>query len=226
MRLRWWELKRMRTSLRTMVVATRNAGKTREFARLLEPLGLTVRSLSDYSGAPDIVEDGDTFADNALKKARTIAEAFGLPVLADDSGLCVDVLDGRPGVYSARYAGEDATDEANNAKLLAELNALAASGAIAPETATVSGTAVRLMSRAKFVCALALYEPGNDPTIVEGFCAGWIVDRPLGDGGFGYDPLFYVPEQGLTMAQLSPDRKNEISHRAAALRQLKQRLLG
>ena len=196
---RWWELKRMRTSLKTIVVATRNAGKTREFARLLEPLGLTVRGLSDCPDAPDIVEDGDTFADNALKKARTIAEAFGLPVLADDSGLSVEALGGRPGVHSARYAGPNATDADRINKLLSELQGV-------PDAERT----------ASFHCALVLAWPGDGELMVEGLVQGRILHEPRGEHGFGYDPIFYVPALGKTFAELTTEEKNKHSHRAKA----------
>ncbi|PYI52187.1 non-canonical purine NTP pyrophosphatase [Paenibacillus flagellatus] len=209
-----------------LIVATRNAGKTKEFAKLFEPLGILVRSLNDFPDAPDIVEDGETFADNAWKKARTIAEAYGLPALADDSGLCVDRLGGRPGVYSARYAGEGATDADNNAKLLRELGALGEPDAFDPAAEEAARhTGVRLLSPARFVCALALVDPAEEaPVQVEGSCAGYVIDRPLGEQGFGYDPLFFLPDLGATMAQLPLERKNAVSHRALALRLLQERL--
>lgn len=209
-----------------LVIATRNAGKTREFANLFEPLGITVRSLSEYPQIPDIVEDGATFAENALIKAKTVSDIIGETVLADDSGLCVDALNGRPGVYSARFAGVGSTDADNNAKLLQELNRLAEAGRIAA-TATVTAIndgQVRLLSPARFVCALALYDRHSQPVQVEGQCEGFIIDALLGSGGFGYDPLFYIPALEQTMAQLPMERKNEISHRSQALRKL-QRLL-
>lgn len=209
---------------KTLIIATRNKGKTREFAALFEPLGIAVHSLNDYPQVPDIVEDGATFADNALIKARTVSELFGSPALADDSGLCVDKLEGRPGVYSARYAGEGASDESNNAKLLGELNALAAAGQPQAQTASAGGREVRLLSGARFVCALALCVPGEQPVIVEGACEGYVADTPVGSGGFGYDPLFYVPAYGATMAELPMETKNAISHRALALLKLRERL--
>lgn len=194
-----------------IVVATRNPGKVREFAHAFRKLGKEVRSMYEYEGLPDIVEDGLTFADNALIKAKEVADALGMPVLADDSGLCVDRLDGAPGVYSARYAGEGASDEANNRKLLDELTRVGAVSS-APEPS---------LSPARFVCALVLYDPGSGKAIQsEGSVEGQIVSAPRGTGGFGYDPLFYLPERGKTMAELTLEEKSQISHRAAALKQL------
>lgn len=202
------------TDRMTLVIATRNRGKVREFAAMFEPLGYTVQSLGDYPAVPDIVEDGDTFAANALIKARAVAGALGVPALADDSGLVVEALGGAPGVYSARYAGEPSDDAANNAKLLAELRRLGAS----LEPAEAGRPA--LLSRARFVCALAYAEPQGNILAAEGVCEGAVAAEPRGGGGFGYDPYFFVPELGRTMAELSAEEKNRISHRALALRRL------
>jgi XTP/dITP diphosphohydrolase len=201
----------------TVVVATRNSGKVREFAHAFAPLGLTVKSMFDYEGLPAIVEDGITFAENARIKARTVADALGIAVLADDSGLEVDRLGGAPGVYSARYAGEGADDAANNVKLLREL-AHAETPAEQPEGLPEG---VRALSAGRFVCALALYDPSSGSFVeADGHVDGWIVDRPLGEGGFGYDPLFWVAAYGRTMGQLTTDEKREISHRGEALDKL------
>jgi XTP/dITP diphosphohydrolase len=200
-----------------IVVATKNEGKAREFAHALAPLGLAVRTLAGLSGVPDIVEDGATFAENARKKARVAGEALGVPVLADDSGLETEALGGAPGVYSARYAGEGAGDAANNAKLLRELAALEAD---APQPDGLPA-GVRALSRARFVCALALYDPETGGlTEAEGAVDGWIIDSPRGANGFGYDPLFWVPAFGRTMAELTTDEKQSISHRGRALAKL------
>lgn len=207
-----------------LVVATRNAGKAGEFAALFEPLGVKVRTLNDYPAIPDIVEDGDTFAANARIKAVTVAETLGVPALADDSGLCVDALEGRPGVYSARFAGPEAGDAANNALLLEQLGQMAAAGGLSVEPAIVDGRPVRLLSDARFVCTLALSVPGRQVVYADGEVKGRIVDTPIGSGGFGYDPLFYVPELGQTMAQLPVASKNAISHRAQALARLRELL--
>ncbi|MEI7025200.1 XTP/dITP diphosphatase [Paenibacillus sp. y28] len=201
----------------TLVVATGNKGKLREFTSLFAPFGITVRSLADYPQVGEIAEDGDTFAANAEIKARAVAAVTRLPVLADDSGLCVDALDGAPGVYSARYAGEPSDDAANNAKLLRELSQLAAD--------TGAERQGPLLSTARFVCALALYFPGRDSLLLaEGACEGWITSQPGGEGGFGYDPLFYIPAYDKTLAQLTPEEKNAVSHRGQALRALLDRL--
>ncbi|WP_410514231.1 XTP/dITP diphosphatase [Paenibacillus sp. BR2-3] len=198
-----------------LIVATKNQGKVREFQHAFSPLGLTVKSMFDYPDLPDVVEDGATFAENALKKAKTVGDALGLPVLADDSGLCVDVLDGRPGVYSARYAGEGAEDGDNNLKLLGELE----------ELKQGEDTGQPLLSTARFVCALSLYDPASGRELsAEGHVEGWITSEPAGGGGFGYDPLFYLPDYGKTMAELTLEEKQGISHRGIALRLLTEKL--
>lgn len=181
-----------------IVLATKNKGKVREFQGLLAGLVGNVISLDDLVSPPDVIEDGDTFLDNALKKARAIAEHSGKPALADDSGLVVDALGGRPGVCSARYSGEGASDIDNIIKLLKELK----------------NSSDR---RAKFVCFLALVFPGGREILAEGVCEGEILDRPRGEGGFGYDPVFYLSERGKTMAEVPPGIKNKISHRARAV---------
>jgi XTP/dITP diphosphohydrolase len=207
----------------TLLIATRNAGKTREFRAAFAPLGVEVKDLNDVAGIPEIEETGDTFAANALIKAQTVADATGLPALADDSGLCVDALGGAPGVYSARYAGEGAGDAANNDKLLRELAGLGQPPIRA--VAREDGLALRLLSAARFVSALVVCEPQvGERVAAEGQVAGFVADRPLGAGGFGYDPLFYLPEYGRSMAELSMAEKNAISHRGRALRLLLERL--
>ncbi|MCC3375719.1 RdgB/HAM1 family non-canonical purine NTP pyrophosphatase [Cohnella sp. REN36] len=205
----------------TLLVATRNRGKTNEFRAAFAPLGIEVRDLNEAPEAiPDIVEDGETFADNALIKARIVSEATGLPTLADDSGLCVDALGGAPGVYSARYAGAGASDADNNAKLLREL---AATGLTPPDEAAAAG-APDALSAARFVSALVLYAPGGETKTAEGDVRGFILPTPRGEGGFGYDPLFWLPNYGRTMAELSTEEKNAVSHRGEALRRLLARL--
>ncbi|QSF44157.1 XTP/dITP diphosphatase [Paenibacillus tianjinensis] len=198
-----------------LIVATKNKGKVREFQHAFAPLGLTVKSMFDYPQLPDVVEDGTTFAENAFKKSKAVGDALGLPVLADDSGLCVDALDGRPGVYSARYAGEDARDQDNNLKLLSELEGLKQG----------EDTGQPLLSPARFVCALSLYDPADGQELTaEGTVEGWITSEPAGGGGFGYDPLFYLPEYEKTMAELTLEEKQRISHRGMALRLLTDKL--
>lgn len=195
----------------TLIVATRNQGKVKEFAHAFAALGVEVKSMYDYPELPDVVEDGATFAANAFKKAKVVGDALGLPVLADDSGLCVDALDGAPGVYSARYAGEHGADEDNNEKLLGELEQLRLG----------EDTEQPLLSPARFVCVLVLYDPASgDKLESEGHVEGWITSDPSGSGGFGYDPLFYLPTHEKTMAELSLEEKQEISHRGEALRKL------
>lgn len=183
--------------IQEVVLATRNRGKLREFARLLEGGFASVISLDALDSPPEVLEDGMTFRDNALKKARAVAQYSGKPALADDSGLEVDALGGKPGVYSARYAGENAFDKDNIIKLLQDLN----------------GVEDR---RARFVCCLALVSPDGRETVVEGSCEGIILTEPRGKGGFGYDPVFFLPEYGKTMAEIPAELKNKISHRARA----------
>lgn len=203
-----------------ILIATKNAGKVKEFAHALQKLGKTVASLNDYPTFPDIVEDGDTFAANARIKAKTAGDEFQVPVLADDSGLRVEALNGAPGVYSARYAGEGATDADNNTKLIAELQQLERKDAAEP---LADGT--RLLSKAQFVCALALYDPATGQFVeAEGTVDGFIADRERGNGGFGYDPLFWLPKLGQAMAELSKEEKQQISHRGDALVQLVKKL--
>ena len=186
---------------RTIVVASGNPGKIREIARLLDGLGVTVVPQSDFDiGEAD--ETGATFAENSLLKARHAAEATGLPAIADDSGLAVDALDGAPGVHSARYAGPDSDDAKNNARLLAALDGVTDRGAA-------------------FHCVATFVEPGGGiPLVAEGVWRGSILESRQGDGGFGYDPLFLVPERGCSSAELSPEEKNARSHRGQALRKL------
>jgi XTP/dITP diphosphohydrolase len=187
--------------MKELVVATRNRGKLLENRAMLTGMVASVRSAGDFTGFPDTVEDGVTFEENALKKAREAARFCGLPALADDSGLVVDVLEGRPGVYSARFAGDGAGDAANNAKLLSEL------AGMAPEA-----------KKAAFVCALAFVTPEGAEHVFTGRVAGRILDTARGEGGFGYDPLFLVDGYEQTMAELGVDDKNRISHRGQAFR--------
>ena len=185
----------------TLVLATTNPGKIREYHRLLTAAGLPLHIVGlDAVGLTAPPETGTTFAANAILKARNAATQSGLPALADDSGLAVDALDGAPGVYSARYAGEHADDEANRRLLIAAL-------ADVPEDARTG----------RFICAIALARPDGEVAVVEGVCEGRLLTAPRGTNGFGYDPLFALPDRGVTMAELSLDEKNAISHRAQAL---------
>ena len=192
--------------LSRLVLASSNAGKLREFQRLLSPLGIEVIAQGDLN-IPDADEPHATFVENALAKARHASLLARLPALADDSGVCVDALDGAPGVYSARYAGEPKSDARNNAKLVAAL----------------TGTADR---RAHYYCMLALMRHADDPEpmLAEGRWHGEIVDVPRGTGGFGYDPHFLDLATGLTGAELPLEQKNSMSHRGLALRALIARL--
>jgi XTP/dITP diphosphohydrolase len=185
---------------RRLLLATKNDGKVRELRALLEGTGIEVACLAEF---PEILlpeETGETFADNALIKARAAAITSGLWALADDSGLEVDALGGAPGVRSARFSGENATDARNNALLLERL-------ANVPDE----------RRGARFVSAVALCAPDGQCVVREGYCQGVVARAPRGTGGFGYDPLFYVPGEGMTYAELPTARKNEISHRARAL---------
>jgi len=188
----------------TIVLASRNLKKAVEFAVLLTPHGIELRRLSDFPAVPEVVESGVTFAENAELKASQTARALGHWTLADDSGLMVDALDGAPGIYSARYAGPDATDAQNRKKLLQALTAVPAE-----------------LCTAKFACHLAVADnTGAIRLSVSGSCPGLIIQEHRGDGGFGYDPLFLVPEHNKTFAELSLPVKSQISHRAHATNQL------
>lgn len=185
-----------------LVLASNNQGKLREFAALFAPLSIEVHSQSEFK-VPEAEEPHFTFVENALVKARHAARCTGLPALADDSGLCVDALGGAPGVQSARYAGEPKSDDANNALLIERLK----------------GEENRA---AHFTCVLVLVRHGDDPEpiIAYGQWRGWILDELKGNNGFGYDPLFWLPEHGLTAAELPAEMKNAQSHRALAFQSL------
>ena len=188
----------------SILIATKNEGKTKEFRQFFAQLGYKVENLNAYPELPDVAETGLTFEENARLKAETIAELTGKMVLADDSGLKVDVLGGMPGVWSARFSGPDATDASNNAKLLHEL-------AMVFEQKDRS---------AQFHCTLVMAAPGSQSLVVEADWEGYIATAPQGENGFGYDPLFLVGDSGKTSAELSLEEKNKISHRAKALEKL------
>jgi XTP/dITP diphosphohydrolase len=194
--------------VKELLVATRNRGKIKEIQALLGGLVETVFCSADVIGLPDTVEDGTTFIENALKKAHEASLFTKLPTLADDSGLAVDALDGRPGVYSARYAGEGAGDSANNARLLEELQNV-------PDG----------KRQAAFICALAFVTPDGAEHTFTGRVGGHILAASQGNGGFGYDPLFLVDGFDRTMAELELEEKNRISHRGQAFRQFRDYLL-
>lgn len=187
-----------------IVLATRNRGKAEEIKHILKGLGVEILTLDEYPSLELPPEAGLTFRDNALGKARFVALKTGLPALADDSGLEVDSISGAPGVFSARYAGTGASDEDNYRKLLGELAGV-------PEDRRT----------ARFRCVVAFAEPGGGEASFEGSLGGVISTEPKGKNGFGYDPVFYLPEKKKTVAELSPDEKNVISHRAKALEKLK-----
>jgi len=219
-----------RTHRDRLVVATTHRGKLEELRALLTGLPLTVYGLGEIlADPPVVVEDGATFAENAIKKVRSVARASMMLSLADDSGLEVDALGGRPGVKSARFAHERATDAENNSALLSALDD-ASQAERKGHVVTLRGGGEKAF-RARFRCALALLDPftgGGEPRIVEGTCEGAIAQTPRGSGGFGYDPLFVLAQSDKTMAELSPDIKNRVSHRAqafAALRPLLERVL-
>jgi XTP/dITP diphosphohydrolase len=184
-----------------IIFATKNAGKFREVAHILGEEYFELLSLNDFNNVGEIVEDGNTFEENAIKKAKYVYGKYGLPVLADDSGLAVEQLNGEPGIYSARYAGENATDEENNLRLIEKVKDL-------PEP-----------HRAKFVCA-AVYYNGNIILNAVGEVIGRLLLEPRGKNGFGYDPLFLPDGYDQTTAELSLDEKNKISHRSKAFRSL------
>ena len=193
----------------TIVLASNNAGKVREIERLLAESRIHIRPQGEY-GVPEAEETGLTFVENAILKARNAARHSGLPAIADDSGLEIDALRGAPGIYSARYAGPGATDEANLRKLLADL-------AEVPEAERT----------ARFQCVLVYLRHAEDPTplICQGTWEGRILFEPRGSNGFGYDPIFLVPSHGCSSAELDPDTKNRLSHRGQALRRLQEQLL-
>ncbi len=181
-------------------IATKNKGKINEFAAFFEKKGVKVKSLLDLEKDVDVIEDGTIFEENAIKKAETIGKQINQVVISDDSGLEVDALGGKPGIYSARFAGIEKNDDANNEKLLKELVGI-------PEEER----------QARFVCVLAVFIPGEKTKTVRGTCEGLIATERSGDHGFGYDPIFYLPQHNKTMAELEKHEKNTISHRANAL---------
>lgn len=187
------------------VLATHNPGKLREMSDILSHLGVEVVSPADVGITVEVEETGTTFAENAMLKAKAICAASGLPAIADDSGLCVDALNGGPGVYSARYGGEGLDDRGRYMLLLNSMR----------------GQTTRA---AHFSCAIACAFPNGDTLTAEGRCDGAIAFAPLGEGGFGYDPVFLVPEKGKTFGQLTAEEKSQISHRGKALREFSTQL--
>ena len=186
--------------MKTIVLATNNMGKLREVRSMFD--NVEIFSLRDINYTKDIEETGQTFAENALIKAKTIAEEFNITVIADDSGLEVDALNGEPGIYSARYAGGH-NDEDNNRLLIKNLQGID-------------------NRKARYICAICVYKPNGEYKIFEANCEGEIIDNPRGTNGFGYDPYFYVKELSKTFAEVSLEEKNKLSHRAKALRMVKE----
>ena len=191
-----------------LILATSNKDKAREIAEILSDTPFVVTTMKEEGFDPDIVEDGKTFEENALIKARTVhALAKGAYVMADDSGLCIDALDGAPGIYSARFCGENSTYPEKFAKIFEMLKDV-------PEEKRT----------AKFVCSIAVVRPDGSEFTVRGEICGVLHEKPMGDGGFGYDPIFYVPEFGMTTAQMTKEQKNSISHRGKASRAMAEKL--
>lgn len=187
-----------------ILLTTGNKNKIKEIKKILNIKNIDILSIKDGIEIPDVIENGNTFEENSKKKALEIAKFTNMLTIADDSGLCVKALDGKPGIYSARYAGEHATDEENNKKLIQDLK----------------GVENR---KAKFVCVITLAKPTGETYSFKGEMFGEIIDEPRGKEGFGYDPYFYIPKYRKTTAEMS-DKKNEISHRALAIKLLKEKL--
>ena len=185
-----------------LVIATRNKGKTKEIKALLKDFPVNIKNLDDFGPIPHLDEDGETFDENAYKKASFAARILGLPALADDSGLIVEALDGAPGIHSARYAGENATDEQRYLKLLDDMK----------------GKSNR---KAAFECVISIAMPTGPALTYEARCEGLITTEPAGSNGFGYDPVFFYPPYNKTFAQITGEEKNRISHRGKALAELK-----
>ena len=191
-----------------LILATSNKDKAKEIADILSDTPFVVTTMKEEGFNPDIVEDGKTFEENALIKARAVHDLAPYAyVMADDSGLCIDALDGAPGIYSARFCGEDSTYPEKFAKIFEMLKDV-------PED----------QRTAKFVCSIAVVRPDGSEFTVRGEVCGILHEKPMGDGGFGYDPIFYVPEFGMTTAQMTKDQKNSISHRGKASRAMAEKL--
>ncbi len=191
--------------MKRIVLASKNDGKLREFKEFFSDLNIKIVSIKSFGSVPEVEEDGSSFEENAIKKAEAVYNFIREPVIADDSGLEVDFLGGRPGIYSARFAGEKATDEENNDKLLKLLK----------------GVSLELRT-ARFVSVVALVWDGRKIYTAKGSCEGYIGYEPKGSGGFGYDPIFVIPEYNKTFAELPLALKNRISHRARALKKMKK----
>lgn len=191
--------------MKEIIIATKNSGKAKEFKQIFAAKGYQVLTLLDFPELGDVEETGQSFEENAILKAEQISQEIGKMVIADDSGLVIDALNGKPGVFSARYAGEEKDDEANIDKVLLELTGV-------PDEART----------ARFYCALAIAAPGKQTVTVFGTCEGRILHERQGTNGFGYDPIFFSLEEKRSMAELSGEEKNRISHRGHALKKLEQ----
>ncbi len=190
-----------------LLIATKNKGKVNEIRSLLGDIPILLLPLNSFPHLPDVLEDGETFRENALKKAGIVAHSSGVVTLADDSGLCIDALDGRPGVLSARYAGERASDAEKCARILHEMEHV-------PDE----------LRTARFVCIIALVTPQGEEMVFKGTCEGIIIREMRGAAGFGYDPIFYYPGSGCTFAEMDSEAKNRVSHRGRALREFRNYL--
>lgn len=191
--------------IRELVLATRNRNKVKEIREILKGLNLNILTVDDFPGCPEVVEDGATFEENAVKKARAVSGFTGKAALSDDSGLEVDALNGEPGIYSARYAGEGCSYDDNNNKLLGMMKDIPVE-----------------QSQARFVCVAVLFRPDGGVMTARGVCEGVLGKEKRGSNGFGYDPIFIVPEYGKTFAELDSELKNRISHRAKAFNKIKE----
>lgn len=190
--------------MKQVIVATQNLGKAKDFEALFRPYGYEVLTLRDIDKEIDVEETGTTFEENAILKAETVAKLLNKAVIADDSGLEIDALNGEPGVYSARYAGEEKSDSANIEKVLEKMKGI-------PEE----------RRHARFRCVLAIAAPGKETKTFSGTCEGYILEKRFGENGFGYDPIFWVPSEGRTLAELQPQEKAAVSHRGNAMREMK-----
>ena len=195
--------------MKEIIIATKNKGKAKDFEQLLEPMGYKVLTLHDVAPHMDVEETGETFEANAILKAEAIAQELQVTVIADDSGLEIDALGGEPGVYSARYSGDEKNDASNIDKVLQKMVQV-------PDDEKT----------ARFRCVLALASPGKETILFEGTCEGLIINERKGDNGFGYDPIFYVPSLEKTMAEMEPSEKASVSHRGNAIRELGKAMPG
>ena len=193
--------------MKTIVIATKNKGKIKEMIKEFSGLPVCIKALAEFGSFPDAVEDGTSFAENAYKKAKFYSEKTGMACIADDSGLEIDALNKRPGIYSARFAGEPSNDQANNKKMIDELNKINCSE-----------------SNGRYKCALVFYDTNGKAFQTEGVCEGVVKPAAKGSNGFGYDPYFYLPDVQKSMAEMTAEEKNKISHRGKAVSKMKDLL--